>query len=82
LGNGLTIPSSNAGVLSVYPALAGSAAGMSASLAVATGGLLTLLAGATIQGVDAATIMLALMLLVTFLALLAARGAATSIEAK
>lgn len=53
LGNGLTIPSSNAGILSVRPALAGSAAGMSASLAVAIGGVLTLLAGAVIHGVDA-----------------------------
>ncbi|MEX0338619.1 MAG: MFS transporter [Arenibacterium sp.] len=45
IGNGLTMPSSNSGAMSVRPSLTGSAAGLNGSLNVATGAALTALAG-------------------------------------
>ena len=45
IGNGLTMPSSNASAMSVRPTLAGSAAGLSAALVVACGAALTTLTG-------------------------------------
>lgn len=47
-GNGLTIPSSNIGVMSVRPQIAGSAAGFSGALIVATGAFVSLIAAAII----------------------------------
>lgn len=41
LGNGLTLPNANAGVMSVNPRLAGSASGLSAALTVAGGAVFT-----------------------------------------
>ena len=41
LGNGLTLPSANAGTLSVRPALAGTAAGLSGALSMAIGAVLS-----------------------------------------
>ncbi|MBD0865947.1 MAG: multidrug effflux MFS transporter [Rhodobacteraceae bacterium] len=41
LGNGLTVPAANAGVLSVRPNLAGSASGLSGALTVAGGAVIT-----------------------------------------
>lgn len=41
LGNGLTLPGANAGVMSVHPRLAGSASGLSGALTVAGGAVLT-----------------------------------------
>ena len=49
LGNGLTMPSSNAGALSVRPDLAGTAAGVNGALIVALGALLTSAAGAVME---------------------------------
>lgn len=72
LGNGLTIPSSNAGSLSVRPHLAGSAAGLSGALTVAAGAVLTSLTGAVITAANGAFVLLGMMLLTTVLALLAA----------
>jgi Bcr/CflA subfamily drug resistance transporter len=72
LGNGLTIPGSNAGALSVRPQLAGSAAGLSGALTVAAGALLTSLTGAVIDAANGPYVLLGLMLLNTLLALLAA----------
>ncbi len=46
VGNGLTIPSSNAGALSVRPELAGSAAGLTGALTVGSGAVLTSVMGA------------------------------------
>ena len=46
IGNGITMPSSNAGALSVRPALAGSAAGLSGALTVGLGAVLTSFTGA------------------------------------
>jgi MFS family permease len=41
LGNGLTLPTANAGILSVRPALAGTAAGLSGALSMALGAVLS-----------------------------------------
>lgn len=48
LGNGLTMPSCNAGILSLRPALAGSAAGLAGALTIGGGALLTTLTGAVV----------------------------------
>jgi DHA1 family bicyclomycin/chloramphenicol resistance-like MFS transporter len=45
LGNGILLPSANAGMLSVRPALAGSAAGLGAALMIGFGAALSALAG-------------------------------------
>ncbi len=45
LGNGLLLPSANAGLLSVRPALAGSAAGLGGAFAIGGGAALSALAG-------------------------------------
>lgn len=45
LGNGLTMPSANAGALSVRPGLAGSASGLAGALTVGGGAVLTSLTG-------------------------------------
>ncbi|MDX8351930.1 multidrug effflux MFS transporter [Cognatiyoonia sp. IB215182] len=48
IGNGITMPSSNAAAMSVRPDMAGSAAGLNGALVVATGALLTTFAGITL----------------------------------
>lgn len=63
LGNGLTIPASNAGALSVHPRLAGSAAGISGALTVALGAGLTRLTGQMITLPNPAAILLGLIAL-------------------
>ncbi|HAV08230.1 MAG TPA: Bcr/CflA family drug resistance efflux transporter [Rhodobacteraceae bacterium] len=50
LGNGLTLPGANAGVMSVTPRLAGSASGLSGALTVAGGAVLTGIAGWAVSG--------------------------------
>ena len=49
IGNGLTMPSSNSGAMSVRPSLTGSAAGLNGSMNVATGAALTALAGSILS---------------------------------
>lgn len=49
LGNGLTLPSANAGTLSVRPALAGTAAGLSGALVMACGALLSTLTALMVE---------------------------------
>lgn len=61
-GNGLTLPSSNAGAVSVRPGLAGSAAGLLGALTVGCGALLTLITGAFVSEENGAFVLLALML--------------------
>jgi DHA1 family bicyclomycin/chloramphenicol resistance-like MFS transporter len=46
LGNGLTLPSANAGIVSVKPHLAGSASGLGGALQLGGGAVLSVLAGA------------------------------------
>jgi len=72
IGNGLTMPSSNAGALSVKPHLAGSAAGLSGALTVAGGAVLTSATAAALTEDNAAYALFAMMLFSSTMALLAA----------
>ena len=72
LGNGLIVPSSNAGAMSVQPRLAGSAAGLSGAMMVGGGALLSTATGAVLSEVDGAQVLLAMMLLTSLLGFLAA----------
>lgn len=46
LGNGMTLPNANAGIVSVRPKLAGSAAGLGGALQVSCGAVMSMIAGA------------------------------------
>lgn len=72
IGNGLTMPSCNAGALSVRPQLAGSASGLSGALTVAAGAVLTPITGAVLTEGNAAYALLVIMLLASLIALIAA----------
>ena len=72
LGNGLTMPSANAGAMAVRPDLAGSAAGVTGALALACGALVSGLTGALLSPAQAAPTLLAVMLASSMLALAAA----------
>jgi len=78
LGNGLTMPSSNAGALSVRPDLAGSAAGLAGALTVGLGAALTTITGWVVTEETGAVGLLGVMLTVSLLAFLAALAAAQS----
>jgi MFS family permease len=71
LGNGLAIPSSNAGLVSVRPELAGSASGLSGALTVGGGALLSAITGVVLTEANAAPALLAMMLLPSGMGLLA-----------
>lgn len=71
LGNGLTMPSSNAGALSVRPKLAGSASGLMAAITVAAGAVLTTLAGIIVTADTGALTLLNLMLVCSAIGLAA-----------
>lgn len=77
-GNGVTLPSANAGALSVQPELAGSASGLAGAIGVATGALLTWLTGLSLTAQNSAVAMLGIMLASVLAslacAMLAARG--------
>jgi DHA1 family bicyclomycin/chloramphenicol resistance-like MFS transporter len=75
LGNGMTTPNSNAGAISVRPRLAGSAAGITGALSVLGGALLTTLTGLALSGTPSPALLIGLMLLASFLGLLAAAAA-------
>ncbi|WP_312524926.1 multidrug effflux MFS transporter [Paracoccus sp. (in: a-proteobacteria)] len=62
LGNGLLLPSANAGMMSVRPELAGTAAGLGGALSVAGGAMLAALAGALLHDESGAFPLLAVML--------------------
>jgi DHA1 family bicyclomycin/chloramphenicol resistance-like MFS transporter len=62
LGNGLLLPSANAGVVSVRPELAGSASGLGGALMIGMGALLSAVAGAALGPATGAWPMLAIML--------------------
>ncbi len=49
IGNGLSLPSANAGIVSVRPHIAGSASGLGGTIQVGSGALLSVLAGALIS---------------------------------
>jgi hypothetical protein len=67
----LAIPSSNAGVVSVRPEMAGSASGLSAALAVGGGAFLSAITGMVLTEANAAPTLLAMMLLSSGMGLLA-----------
>lgn len=75
LGNGMTMPNSNAGAMSVYPRLAGSAAGITGALTVLGGALLTTGTGLALSVQPSPMLLLGLMLVASFLGLLAAVAA-------
>ncbi|MEM7728791.1 MAG: MFS transporter [Pseudomonadota bacterium] len=72
IGNGLTMPSANAGVMAVRPDLAATAAGTSGAATVLVGAALTTLAGRVLTETNAAPMLLLLMLVASGTALLAA----------
>lgn len=61
LGNGMVLPSANAGMMSVRPELAGTASGLGGALAIAGGAALSALAGAMLQPGAGATPLLVIM---------------------
>lgn len=62
MGNGISIPSANSGVMSVRPQLAGSAAGLSGAMSVAGGAVLTSVTGALLTPQNGAVVLMVLML--------------------
>lgn len=61
-GNGLTLPTTNSGAMSVRPRLAGSASGLSGAMSVAGGAVLTTLTGAVLTPDNGAVLLMAMML--------------------
>ncbi len=72
LGNGLTMPSSSAGAMSVRPTLAGSASGLSGALTVAGGAIMSGITGAILTGENAGFALLGMMLFSSSLGMVAA----------
>ena len=72
LGNGLTMPSSIAGAMSVRPTLAGSASGLSGALTVAGGAVMSGITGAILTGENAGFALLGMMLFSSSLGMVAA----------
>lgn len=72
IGNGITMPSSNVGAMSVRPDLAGTASGLTGVLTLGSGALLTWIAGAIVTEETGAAALLGLMFTTSFLSLLSA----------
>ena len=72
LGNGVTMPSSNAAAMSVRPNLAGGAAGLNGALVVAGGAIFATLTGVILPSQEPALALLILMLAASAAGLLAA----------
>ena len=72
IGNGITMPSSSSGAMSVRPKLSGSASGLSGALLVAGGGVVSAITGTVLPGGNAAYGLLGMMLLSSVLGLGAA----------
>ena len=72
VANGISMPSVNAGAISIRPGLAGSAAGLMGASTVAAGALLTTLTGFLLETGDAAIRLLGALLTCSLLALAAA----------
>lgn len=75
LGNGLTMPTANARVLSLSSTLAGTALGLAAAFTVAGAGFVAFLAGLIVDASNANVAVLAVMLAVSVLSLIAAMAA-------
>ena len=80
LGNGLTLPGANAGVMSVAPRLAGSASGLSGALTLAGGAAISTVVGALVTEAFGVYVLLA-SIVVTSLIGLAAAYAVRRLEA-
>ena len=72
IGNGITMPNSNTGALSVNPKLAGTAAGLNSALNALCGGILTLVAGAVMSSSTGGGQLLFLMFFCVLVSLIAA----------
>ncbi len=70
-GNGLTIPGSSAGTMSVRPKLAGGAAGLAGALAIASGAAVTAITASNINAQNGALFLLAVMFACAFTGLAA-----------
>ncbi|MCR9256911.1 MAG: multidrug effflux MFS transporter [Alphaproteobacteria bacterium] len=72
IGNGLTLPSSNAGSLSVRPKLAGSASGLAGAVTLGIGSLLSTLSGTAVAGSPDPMVLLSILIACVVIGLLAA----------
>jgi Bcr/CflA subfamily drug resistance transporter len=72
IGNGLTMPNSNAGAMSVVPRLAGGAAGITGALTLGAGAVLSTLAGYLLAEDPDPSVLLSLLFLAAFAGLVAA----------
>jgi Bcr/CflA subfamily drug resistance transporter len=75
VSNGLTMPSANAGAISVRPNLTGSAAGLAGAISVAGGATMSAIAGAVLTAENAHYALLLVMLISAAIALAAALSA-------
>ena len=71
IGNGMTLPNANAGIVSVRPHLAGSASGLSGAITIGSGAALSAFAGMLLTAETGAMPLFALMVAVSLLAILA-----------
>ncbi|WP_422063947.1 multidrug effflux MFS transporter [Shimia sp.] len=69
LGNGITLPSTNSGAMSVRPKLAGSASGLSGAMSVAVGAVMTSVTGAVLVAETGVVVSLLMMLGIVVLSL-------------
>jgi len=72
MGNGITLPSSSSGVMSVRPELAGSASRLSGALIVGMGALFTSFTGMILTAENGAYMILTVMLISSLISLAAA----------
>ena len=72
VGNGLTLPASNSGAMSVRPDLAGSASGLSGAAVVAAGAILTFVTGAVLTQMTGAFVLMIILMGVNILGLISA----------
>jgi MFS family permease len=72
IGDGLTMPNSNAGAMSVVPRLAGGAAGITGALTLGAGAVLSTLAGYLLAEDPDPSVLLSLLFLAAFAGLVAA----------
>lgn len=78
IGNGISLPAANTGAMSVRPDLAGSASGLSASMATFMGAAFSALTGALLSAANGAWLYPLLIALVCLAAILSAHWAARS----
>lgn len=71
IGNGMTLPNANAGIISVRPRLAGSASGLSGAITIGSGAALSAFASVLLTPKAGAMPLFALMVVVSLLAILA-----------